>query len=299
MITLLIKQGGFIVAPSSSEKYLYSDLTWPEVNDAVSEEKVILIPVGSTEQHGSHLPLDVDNLIVSRLCLEAGRKSSKKILVAPAISYGYNVHAMDYPGTMHVGYQHFINYCSDVCKSFAYHGFKRIIIVNGHGSNIPLLDLVSRRIILETNALAASFMWWNLLTMDPEFIPSFRESFFPGGAGHAGEIETSIYLHLAGEKVQMEKAKDHIAWFNRQGSTGFQWGDAFGSGPISLMEWTSSFSDDGTYGQPSLASAEKGELIFKEAVTRLLQFVEEFQKRSIRQRVDHHNEPPKNPLPQI
>ena len=86
------------MSQSPSEKYLYADLTWPEVNTAVSQGKVILMPVGSTEQHGPHLPLDVDNLIVSSLCLEAGRRSPDKILVAPAIPYGYNIHAMDYPG---------------------------------------------------------------------------------------------------------------------------------------------------------------------------------------------------------
>ena len=287
------------MAQLPSQKYLYGELTWPEVNTAVSQEKVILMPVGSTEQHGPHLPLDVDNLIVSSLCLEAGRRSPDKVLVAPAIPYGYNIHAMDYPGTMHVGYEHFINYCVDVCKSFAYHGFKRIVIVNGHGSNTPLLDFGSRRTILETDALAAAFTWWSLLTMDPDFIPFFRESVFPGGAGHAGEVETSIYLHLAGDKAQMDKAGDHISWYNRQGAEEFQWGDAFGSGPINLMEWTSTFVDDGTFGQPSLASAEKGERIFEEALTRLLQFVEEFQRRPTRQRVDHHSEPPTSPLPEI
>jgi len=284
---------------SSSEKYLYSDLTWPEVNTAVSQKKVILMPVGSTEQHGPHLPLDVDNLIVSSLCLEAGRRASDKVLVAPIIPYGYNIHAMDYPGTMHVGYEHFINYCTDVCMSFAYHGFKRIIIVNGHGSNSPLLEFVSRRTILQTDALVAAFMWWNVLTMDPDFIPSFRESIFPGGAGHAGEVETSIYLHLAGEKAQMDKAGDHISRYNREGTKGFQWGDAFGSGPINMMEWTSTFIEDGTYGQATLASPEKGELIFEEALSRLLQYVEEFQKRPTPERVDHHSEKPTSPLPKI
>ena len=66
------------MAQLPSQKYLYGELTWPEVNTAVSQEKVILMPVGSTEQHGPHLPLDVDNLIVSSLCLEAGRRSPDK-----------------------------------------------------------------------------------------------------------------------------------------------------------------------------------------------------------------------------
>ncbi len=287
------------MAPSVLEKYLYSDLTWPEVNEAVAMDKVILLPVGSTEQHGSHLPLDVDNIISVSACLEAGRREPGKILVAPSIPYGYNVHAMDYPGTIHVGYETFIRFCADVCKSFAYHGFKRIVIVNGHGSNTPLLEFAGRKTTLETDAVVAWFMWWNLLNVNPDFISSFRESVFPGGAGHAGEVETSVYLHLAGEKVQMEKATDHISWYNQKGATGFQWGDAFANGPVGTFEWTSTFADNGVFGQPSLASADKGKRIFEETVNRLLEFVAEFQKRKVRSRTDHHTTPPSSTLPEV
>jgi len=282
----------------TSHKFLYADLTWPEIDEAARLKKVILLPVGSTEQHGPHLPLDVDNLIATSISLEAGRRAAAKILVAPNIPYGFNIHALDYPGTVHVGHQPYLEFCLGVCKSFAYHGFKRIVIVNGHGGNSALLEFVGRRAILETDALVASFMWWNMLRVDPNFVSSFRESVFPGGAGHACEIETSVYLHLAGDKVQMDKAKDHIAWYNRQGTTSFQWGDAFGSGPVNLVEWTSTFVEDGIFGQPTLATAEKGRRIFNEAVTRLVQFVEEFQMRPTRQRVDHHSTPPTSPLPE-
>ena len=283
---------------NAAQKILYADLTWPEVNDAVELKKVILLPIGSTEQHGPHLPLDVDNLIATNVCLEAARRAPEAILVAPTIPYGFNVHAMDFPGTMHVAYDHFIEYCLDVCKSFVYHGFKRLIIVNGHGSNTPLLEFVGRRVILETDALAASFMWWTLLRKDPDFIPSVRESVFPGGAGHACEIETSMYRHLAGDKVQMDKATDHIAWFNREGASGYQWGDAFGAGPVTLVEWTSTFVEDGTYGQATLATADKGRRILAEAADRLAEFAAEFQKRPDRPRVDHHRHPPTSPLPE-
>src|SRR5215210_2459458 len=113
---------------SVAEKYLYGDLTWPEINEAVAMKKVILLPVGSTEQHGPHLPLDVDNFLATSVCLEAARRSPAHMLVAPTIPFGFNVHAMDFPGTVHVGYDVFIEYCAAVCKSFAYHGFKRIVI---------------------------------------------------------------------------------------------------------------------------------------------------------------------------
>jgi len=285
---------------SKPRNYIYGDLTWPELDHAADQRRVILLPVGSTEQHGPHLPLDVDNLIVTRLCLEVGRRIPEKCLVVPTIPYGYNIHGLDYPGTVHVGYECFIQYCVSVCKSLAYHGFKRIVIVNGHGGNNAALELVGRRTTLETDALVASFMWWNLLRIDPAFISSFRESCFPGGAGHACEVETSVYLYLEGEKVQMSKAKDYIAWYNREElRSPFHWGDAFGSGPVSLVEWTSTYSEDGTSGQPSLASFEKGEKIFLEAANRLTQFVQMFEAHPSKARVDHHSTPPSSPLPDV
>ena len=286
------------MSDSVPEKFVYSDLTWPEADQAALQKKVVLLPVGSTEQHGPHLPLDVDNLIATRLCMEAGRRAPDKILVAPNIPYGYNIHALDYPGTVHVPHDHYIEFCLSVCKSFAYHGFKRIVIVNGHGGNSPLLEFVGRRVNLETDALAASFMWWNLLRVDPNFVPSFRESVFPGGVGHAGEVETSVYLHLAAEKAQMDKAGDFIVWYNRKETKASHWGEAFGSGPITLIEWASTFLEDGTFGQATLATAEKGSRIFEEAATRLVDFVEEFRNRAARPRVDHHSVPPTSPLPE-
>jgi creatinine amidohydrolase len=290
-------EGAEAMSQSVSEKFLYADLTWPEVNEAVALEKVILLPVGSTEQHGHHLPLDVDNFLASSVCLEAGRRAPDKILVAPTIPYGFNIHAMDFPGTVHVAYDHFVEYCVDVCKSFAYHGFKRIVIVDGHGSNEPLLQFVGRRTILETDALVASFMWWNMLRVDPNFVTSFRESVFPGGCAHACEVETSMYLHLGPEKVQIDKATDNIAWYNQQGAAGFRWVDAFGGGAVSLVEWTSTYTPTGVMGQPTLANAEKGRRIFEEAVTRLVAFTTEFQQDPGRPRVDHHTRPPTSPLP--
>lgn len=287
------------MASRASEKILYGDLTWQDINDAVAEKQVILLPVGSTEQHGPHLPLDVDNFLATNVCLEAAKRAPDKILVAPTIPYGYNIHAMDFPGTIHVAYDHFVEFCTDVCKSFAYHGFKRIVIVDGHGSNEPLLQFVGRKTILETDALVAAFMWWNMLRVDPNFVKSFRESVFPGGAAHACEVETSMYLHLDAAKVQMDKAQDNIAWYNENGATGFRWVDAFGAGPVSVVEWTSTYTPTGVMGQPTLATAEKGGRIFNEAVTRLVQFVNEFRDGPPHPRADHHAQPTTSALPEV
>ena len=103
---------------------------------------------------------------------------------------------------------------------------------------------------------------------------------------------------LPGKRFQMDKAGDHIVWYNRDGGNTFTWGAAFGGGPVTLVEWASTFLEDGVFGQPTLATAEKGKRIFEEAATRLVQFIEDFQRRPSRPRVDHHSIPPTCPLPE-
>jgi creatinine amidohydrolase len=132
---------------SAATEYRYNRLTWAEMNDAIAMNKVILLPTGSTEQHGRHLPLDVDLFLAESVCLEVGRRVPDKVLVLPAIAYGLNFHHIDFPGTIHIEPEVFIAFCLNITKSVAYHGFTKILLVNGHGSNTPLIDLVARRTV--------------------------------------------------------------------------------------------------------------------------------------------------------
>ena len=99
--------------------------------------------------------------------------------------------------------QHLLDFVLDVTKSVAHHGFRRILIADGHGSNMPILDLVARRTILETEALCAPFLWPSLALKE---IRQLRES-GRGGMSHACELETSVYLYLDADRVQMDKAR--------------------------------------------------------------------------------------------
>src|SRR5437660_5458481 len=189
----------------SLDKFYFDELTWPEVNTAVEAKKTVLLPIGSTEQHGHHLPLDVDNFLARSICRVAAEKAPRELLVMPTIPYGYNEHALDFAGTIHVHYDHFIEYCLDVCKSVAYAGFQRIVIIDGHGSNEHLCEFIARRATLETDAMVASTIWVNLIKKEWEEV---RESGF-GGAAHACELATSAYLYLDPARVQMDNAQDH------------------------------------------------------------------------------------------
>ena len=285
--------------PTVREQYLYGKLTWPEMRQAAEMNKVIILPIGSTEQHGKHLPIDVDNFLITNLALTAGQRAPDKILVAPTIPYGFNVHAFDFPGTMHVPRDPFVDYVVDVCKSFSYHGFKRIILYDGHGSNMPPLNLAARRVALETDAMCASLIWVSVLAIDPNHMRTWRDSRIPGGCAHACELETSVYLHFDAEKVQMEKAEDNIAWYNYEENSKFGAVDllAGGSGVLKVVEWTSTYTPQGVMGQATLATPEKGEIIVEEAVSRLIQFVDEFQKLPDVERRTHQLHPPTSPLP--
>ena len=83
-----------------TQEYRYNRLTWAEMNDAIARQPVVILPTGSTEQHGRHLPIDVDLLLCESVCLEAGRRAAGGILVLPPIPYGLNQHHIDFPGTI-------------------------------------------------------------------------------------------------------------------------------------------------------------------------------------------------------
>src|SRR5437764_11884190 len=117
------------------QDYLYQHYTWQELRDVVPKQPVVILPIGSVEDHGPHLPLDTDNFLVWNICEEAARRSAGDILLLPQIPYGYETHHMDFAGTIDIRQEHLLNFVLDVTKSVAHHGFRRILIADGHGSN--------------------------------------------------------------------------------------------------------------------------------------------------------------------
>jgi len=267
--------------------YLYQHHTWPELGERVKEQPVVVLPIGSVEDHGYHLPLDTDNFLISSICEEAAKRANGDILLLPLIPYGFETHHMDFTGTIDIRQEHLLNFVLDITKSVAHHGFKRILIADGHGSNMPILELVARRTILETDSLCGCFIWPGLAT---KAIKEVRES-EKSGMAHAGELETSVYLHIAGEKVQMNKAVRDIGMPESE----FIWMDLMEGSPVRLMdEWTR-FSKSGVYGDPTIATAEKGKVVFEAVVDGFLRLVRELKNRPRGERTDYHKEAPQVP----
>ena len=271
--------------PSVLEQYRYDHLTWPEINEAAALKKTIVLPIAAIQQQGPHLPVDADELIVTTLALEAGRRRPADILVAPTIHYSYCRESMDFPGTVSVAAKTFMDYCVAVVKGFAYHGFDHILLLNGFAANDNLVEFIGRQINLETQSLCASITWTRLLKIDPTFNPSWRETPYPG-ASHAGELETSLYLALDPSSVDLQNIADYLP--PSEPIERFAFEDAFGAGAVYLPGWASARSPNGVRGQPSKASAEKGRRIFEEAAGQLLAVLTEFHERPKRPQVDHH-----------
>lgn len=254
------------------KSYLYQQYTWQEMAEVVKKQPVVVLPIGSVEDHGPHLPLDTDNFLIWQICEEAARRADGDILLMPPVSYGYETHHMDFAGTIDIKPEHLLHFMLDITTSVAHHGFERILIANGHGSNMPVLDLVARRTNLETGALCAAFMWPSLAA---EAVRKVRQS-GRGGMAHACELETSMYLHLDPERVAMDKARPEMGMPDSE----FIWMDLMEGSPVLLMDRWTRFSKSGVSGDPTLATAEKGREVFEAVVDALVRLAREFKGRA-------------------
>ena len=257
-------------------KHRFETMTWPEARQAAELGRVVLLPVGAIEQHGPHLPIDVDNRIVSWLCEEAARRDPDAILSTPPIHYGFNEHNMGFPGTITVEMEHFLHYVLDVCMSFVRQGHTRIVIVNGHGSNAMLCAQAARQVVNRSeDALAAAVNHWDLAR---GLAAKIRDTPI-GGIAHACEYETSWYLFLDPDVVLMDQAA--LDMLERR--TSYTWVDVMGGdGPVALIDdWTRVSNGSGVEGDPRTASAEKGRQYAEEEVQHLVRFCQEFRQMKV------------------
>jgi len=266
--------------------YELAKLTWEEINAAVAAEKVVLLPAGTIEDHGLHLLVDTDVVIAETICRRTAARIPEEVVLAPPITFGYSPHHLDGPGTLTIRWDTFIQYVKDITTSLAYHGFRKLLIVNGHGSNRPVLELAARLTVVEwPEVQCAMLSWWDLLRVQ-QAVAAFRESEW---TGHACELETSAYLAIDPARVQMERAVKDI---NPYMSPHF-WSDLVGhrpegfANPAVLVEYWSTVSSTGTWGDPTVATANKGQALLGAAVEELAELVGELRARPVRPRVPH------------
>ncbi|MFC7187139.1 creatininase family protein [Halorubrum yunnanense] len=242
-----------------------ADRTWPELGARLSEESVAVVPLGSTEQHGPHLPLATDHLIAEALASAAAEEAD--VIRTPTIQVGVSPHHRQFPGTMWVDPPEFREYVEAFTRNLAYHGIDRVVYVNAHGGNVQHLREVGRRLHRDGTTYALEWMW-------DESIPELVDELFEHNGPHAGPKETAMITHIAPELVredQLENARD-------DGLVHLGDSDAFVHGARTFYDSVDN-SANGAFGDPTDVTPEKAERLFEAATDQLVQLVEWLEAR--------------------
>ena len=273
---------------SSKISFNYSELKWPEIREVVKEDRVVLLPTGSIEQHGHHLPVDTDSALVTEVCRRTAERIPDEVLLMPTVTYGYDPHHMDFPGNMSIEGVTFLHYVRDILVGLAHHGFKRILIVNGHGSNMIYVDAAARQAIIDTEGkVMCAAMGYFHTARFMEKAKKVRESGL-GGVAHACEAETSLSLAMRPELVDMSKAVDFRGAPDVPDDFKQDLVPSASRSRIAFAPYFSSTTENGTYGAASLGTKEKGEQLFEAAIEGLIEVTRDMRRYPMRERVDHH-----------
>jgi creatinine amidohydrolase len=169
------------------KEYLLARMTWPEVEERLKECDIALIPLGSTEQHGPALPLSTDHYIATQIAYRAAEMvwDNHKVVVSPTINFGFSPHHMEFKGTITLSELTLSSMIADICYSLDQHGFKKLILVNGHGGNDTAISNALHDMQGNIDAKVYSVNWWSLVT------DKVKEIVTPP-AYHACDMETSV-----------------------------------------------------------------------------------------------------------
>jgi len=248
--------------PAEPPSCLWGDMTWPEAERRLAEVDLALLPVGAIEQHGPHLPLDVDAFDAELLARKVAEACARPApLVLPLIAYGVSYHHDDFPGTLSVSNEALAQMVYEIGMSAARNGIRKLVIVNGHGGNAATLRFAAQRINRDASIFTCVD---NGETSDPD-IYALVET--PNDV-HAGEIETSTTLAVRPEVVRPGLAKPFVPRFS---STYLDFTSRHS------IEWyarTARLSESGVFGDPTKASAAKGKRIWRLMIRHLVELVE-------------------------
>ena len=264
--------------------YRLEELNWPQAQAAFEAGAMAVLPVGSLEQHGRHLAISTDNVLGDALAaasVQGAVARGVRVLLCPPLHYGYTMHNMDFPGTMTLRTETLLAVGVDLVTSLVHHGCQKIVLLNSHGSNWSILDLVSRQVMnRHPEVLVAAIFPIKMAAAELE---KLREAKQTGGMSHGCELETSLMLHLRPELVDMDKAVHDIS----QPDSRFYWRDILrGSRGVALADLTRHASRTGLVGDPTVATAEKGRQFFDLIVSATVEFLVEFSLRDVEVTLD-------------
>ena len=243
-------------------------MTTAQAKEAFKNDPIIVIPVGSTEQHGTQSALGTDYMVPSYLADHI--EDVDNVIVAPTVPYGVCPYHLSFEGSINIGYEGLYLVLHGIMDSLMQHGVRRFVVLNGHGGNTPSIDRVALE-VYHKGGVCASVDWWSLVAqLDDRF-----------QGGHGDVLETSAMMAIAPESVHLELGKP----INAQNPTSemkaaYIQAVNFKGGTVRLVRDTKEIAPSGWFGpfDPKDSSAELGQAALDLAADYIREFLEEVKK---------------------
>ena len=255
----------------------WEEMTSAEIGALDRDRTVVILPLGSVEQHGNHMPIGTDTMLAHAVALAAADARGGTVVMPPPW-YGFSAHHMRFPGSVTLRAETLLALVEDLVASLVRHHFRRILIVNGHGGNAGLIDVLAST-LGHTHYGVARVAALTYFTLARDAIARLRKS-KPGGMGHACEFETSMVQHIRPELVKIDRAE---TCYPDPGSR-YLTTDLLGAQAIRLYHDFGDLSPTGTLGDPAYASPEAGKDFFAAVTDELIAFIADFQGWTIPER---------------
>lgn len=240
-----------------------------EIKEAMKAGGLVLLPTGAIEQHGPHLPLDTDSFTSFTISIRAAEQVDEfPVLVLPPIWWGLSPYWLIFPGTLSLRAETLIDVIFDIARSVAHHGFRKLVIVNGHGGNTGLIQAAAVKASTDGFQVAA-LSYWNLI---PDVMRTLSDR-DDGWIGHAGEMETSIQLYLQRECVELQEVRPEQCMDLRARAAMVA---SAGAQAVYLPPNPQVESPHGVYGAAHAGTAEKGKNLIEAATHQLVAFLRTF-----------------------
>jgi len=256
------------------KKKMLEEMSWTELDELRKQVDTVLIPTGSVEMEGPHLPLAVDSIVAQEVARRVAEEV-EDVVVGPLVNVTYSDWHMGFPGTLTLSIPTLTRVLREICESLIEHGFKRIFFVNSHIGNDSPIWAVGNDMARKSLARVGMISLWPLSNDVAKDVPELKEKKFL----HAGEIMTSVIMAIRPDLVDMSKAKkEYLRPKIDSVSQVLSSKVEFKGRMVSVYHRSDEVTESGVMGDPFAASKEKGEKIIKLWVDYIRAFVEEFKK---------------------
>jgi creatinine amidohydrolase len=275
----------------TSKSRFWADLTTQDFAQLIASgqatQTIAVLPVAAIEQHGPHLPLSVDTVLVEGVVAAAlpHLAPDLKVLFLPTQAVGLSPEHARFPGTLTLKAETILRLWTDLGESVAAAGIQKLLLFNSHGGNVSVMDIVARDLRARLNMLVYSVSWFNLPLRDAQggdvnALFGAEEHRF---GIHAGDIETSMMLALSPSKVDMAQAQN----FASTSQARAQQFDILGNGKSAKFGWQmQDYNPAGAVGNAAAATADKGRAVVEAAGRSLAQLLAEMDRLPLRTLVE-------------